>query len=49
MSAPAPPSIVVDAEGRVLRLGRKLGQGGEGAVFDLEGEPAIAAKIHHSR
>ncbi len=47
MNAAAPPSIVVDAEGRVLRLGRKLGQGGEGAVFEIEGEPAIAAKIHH--
>jgi DNA-binding helix-hairpin-helix protein with protein kinase domain len=42
-----PPPVVVDAEGRVLRLGRKLGQGGEGAVFELEGEPEIAAKIHH--
>jgi len=42
-----PPPVVVDAEGRVLRLGRKLGQGGEGAVFELEGQPEIAAKIHH--
>jgi DNA-binding helix-hairpin-helix protein with protein kinase domain len=47
MSGAAPPPVVVDAEGRVLRLGRKLGQGGEGAVFELEGEPGIAAKIHH--
>ena len=47
MTVEGPPPIVVDAEGRVLRLGRKLGQGGEGAVFELEGEPAIAAKIHH--
>src|SRR5471032_1670026 len=47
MTVETPPPIVVDAEGRVLRLGRKLGQGGEGAVFELEGEPGIAAKIHH--
>ena len=47
MSDTPPPSTVVDAEGRVLRLGRKLGHGGEGAVFELEGEPGIAAKIHH--
>lgn len=47
MTAAPPPPIVVDAEGRVLRLGRKLGQGGEGAVFELEGEPDLAAKIHH--
>ena len=47
MTVEAPPPIVVDADGRVLRLGRKLGQGGEGAVFELEGEPGLAAKIHH--
>ncbi|MEO7335935.1 MAG: hypothetical protein ABIV63_05055, partial [Caldimonas sp.] len=47
MSASTPPPVVVDAKGRVMRLGRKLGQGGEGAVFELEGEPDIAAKIHH--
>ena len=47
MTVEAPPPIVVDAEGRVLRLGRKLGQGGEGSVFELEGQPGIAAKIHH--
>lgn len=47
MSGAAPPPVVVDSEGRVLRLGKKLGQGGEGAVFELEGEPGIAAKIHH--
>ena len=46
MSTPPPP-IVVDGAGRLLKLGPKLGQGGEGAVFELEGEPGIAAKIHH--
>jgi DNA-binding helix-hairpin-helix protein with protein kinase domain len=47
MIAAAPPPIVIDGDGRVLRLGRKLGQGGEGVVFELEGEPGVAAKIHH--
>ncbi len=42
-----PPPVVVDGAGRLLKLGRKLGQGGEGAVFELEGEPGMAAKIHH--
>ncbi len=45
--APNVPPVVVDGSGRMLRLGRKLGQGGEGAVFELEGEPTLAAKIHH--
>ena len=40
-----PPPVVVDDTGRLLKLGRKLGQGGEGAVFELEGEPGMAAKI----
>jgi DNA-binding helix-hairpin-helix protein with protein kinase domain len=47
VSVPFPPPIVIDGKGRVLRLGRKLGQGGEGSVFDVEGEPDLAAKIHH--
>ncbi len=40
-----PPSDVVGADGRRVRLGRKLGQGGEGAVFEIEGEEGLAAKI----
>ena len=47
MSPQDPPPIVVDDRGRVLRLGRKLGQGGEGTVYELEEDPGSAAKIHH--
>lgn len=47
MSPQDPPPFVVDDRGRVLRLGRKLGQGGEGAVYELEDEAETAAKIHH--
>ncbi|MBS0541918.1 MAG: hypothetical protein JSR47_24350, partial [Proteobacteria bacterium] len=47
MSPQDPPPFVVDDRGRVLRLARKLGQGGEGAVYELEDDTDIAAKIHH--
>lgn len=47
MSPQDPPPFVVDDRGRVLRLARKLGQGGEGAVYELEDDADTAAKIHH--
>ena len=33
-----------DARGQPLLLGRQLGAGGEGAVFDVQGAPQLAAK-----
>ncbi len=47
MIGPSVLSSVVDAQGRPLRLGRKLGQGGEGAVYELFGETDAVAKIYH--
>lgn len=37
-----------DAKGQVIRLGRELGRGGEGAVFDIEGKPGLVAKVYHT-
>ena len=36
-----------DASGQLIRLGKKLGAGGEGAVFELQGDPQLVAKIYH--
>lgn len=36
-----------DAAGRSLRLGGRLGGGGEGDVFEVEGRADLAAKIYH--
>lgn len=36
-------------DGRTLRLGKKVGQGGEGTVYELEGEPKLVAKIYTER
>ena len=34
-------------DGRRVRLGRKLGQGGEGAIYELVDQPELVAKIFH--
>ena len=42
------PSQVFDAKGNPIKLGRQLGRGGEGAVFDAPSEPDYVAKIYHA-
>ena len=37
----------VDEAGNPIALGRKLGEGGEGAVYLVEGDPGSVAKIWH--
>ena len=36
-----------DDNGRPLALGRELGRGGEGSVFDILGSPNLAAKVYN--
>ncbi len=36
-----------DSRGQVIRIGKKLGSGGEGAVFELQGDARHVAKIYH--
>jgi DNA-binding helix-hairpin-helix protein with protein kinase domain/Tfp pilus assembly protein PilF len=40
-------SLYYTSRGEPIRLGQKLGGGGEGAVYELEGAGALAAKIYH--
>jgi DNA-binding helix-hairpin-helix protein with protein kinase domain len=47
MSAGLQVQEVVEADGRRVRLGARLGQGGEGAVYELEGRAGVVAKIFH--
>ena len=44
----APPEEVLAENGRHVRLGRKLGQGGEGAIYELPDQPDLVAKIFHT-
>ena len=41
------PPDVVDSNGRALKLGAVIGQGGEAAVYDVTSLPGIVAKIYH--
>lgn len=41
-------SRLVDEQGRLLRLGHKLGEGGEGAVYQLAGDSSQAIKVYAS-
>lgn len=40
--------LMLDSKGNAVRLGKELGRGGEGAVFEILGHSAIVAKIYHS-
>lgn len=36
-----------DSRGQMIRIGKQLGTGGEGAVFEIPGDSHIVAKIYH--
>jgi DNA-binding helix-hairpin-helix protein with protein kinase domain len=38
---------IFDQQGKAVTLGKLLGRGGEGAVFEIVGEPDLVAKIYH--
>jgi len=38
--------VFVDSSGQRVRLGREIARGGEGAVFDVEGQQSIVAKLY---
>lgn len=40
------PSRLLDARGNPVALGKELGRGGEGAVFDVVGQPDAVAKVY---
>jgi len=46
---PVEQEQLVDDKERTLVLGKKLGAGGEGAVYDVEGYPDRVVKVYHKR
>jgi len=42
-----PLSVFFDDQGRRVGLGAELGRGGEAAVYSVEGQPDLVAKIYH--
>lgn len=43
-----PKTQLVDHTGAPVRLGGPLGRGGEAEVFDVAGNPTVAAKLYHA-
>jgi len=41
------PRALFDEQGRRISLGPELGRGGEAAVYSVEGQPELVAKIYH--
>lgn len=41
------PIEVVTGKGQSLTLGRELGRGGEGSVFEIVGSKSHVAKVYH--
>jgi len=39
--------IYFDGAGQRILIGKELGRGGEGAVFEVQGESTLAAKLYH--
>jgi len=42
-----PPTAFFDDQGRRVGLGAELGRGGEAAVYSVESQPELVAKIYH--
>jgi DNA-binding helix-hairpin-helix protein with protein kinase domain len=45
VAAPTPALSAYDGQGRRFVLGRRLGRGGEGEVFEVEGQQTLVAKV----
>jgi hypothetical protein len=41
------PRVLRTQQGQQITLGKQLGSGGEGIVYEVQGIPSIAAKIYH--
>jgi len=42
-------TTLIDSISRPIRLGAEIGRGGEGSVFEVEGQPSLVAKVYHKR
>src|SRR4051794_37896722 len=44
-----PKTVLLDSVCRPVPLGQQFGRGGEGAVYEVDGEPSLLAKVYHKR
>ena len=45
---PNPKAAVIDTRGHSFQLGKEIGKGGEGSVFEIAGDAKTVAKIYHA-
>lgn len=38
---------LTDSQGNPIQLGNRIGKGGEGSVYEVEGDPSMVAKVYH--
>ena len=43
------PTVLLDSICRSVPIGNLIGRGGEGAVYEVQGDPTLVAKIYHKR
>jgi DNA-binding helix-hairpin-helix protein with protein kinase domain len=44
-----PKTVLLDSVSRPVALGQQFGRGGEGAVYEVDGQPSLLAKVYHKR
>src|SRR5258707_5485931 len=44
-----PKTVLLDSVSRPVALGQQFGRGGEGAVYEIAGQPSLVAKVYHKR
>jgi DNA-binding helix-hairpin-helix protein with protein kinase domain len=42
-------ATLLDSISRPIRLGKEIGRGGEGRVYEVDGDPSLVAKVYHKR
>ncbi len=44
-----PKTVLLDSVSRPVPLGQQIGRGGEGAVYEVDEQPTLLAKVYHKR
>jgi DNA-binding helix-hairpin-helix protein with protein kinase domain len=42
-------TVLIDVLSRPVPMGKQIGRGGEGAIFEVDGQPSLVAKVYHKR
>jgi DNA-binding helix-hairpin-helix protein with protein kinase domain len=43
------PTVLLDSISRPVHMGKQIGRGGEGGVYEVAGNPSLLAKIYHKK